>query len=46
VARDRADAVIVRAVTGTDAELFIVPAGEAPLQDDIGALLRYPVPGA
>jgi hypothetical protein len=46
LARDRADAAIVRAVTGTDAELFIVPAGEAPLRDDIGALLRYPVPGA
>jgi len=46
VARDRADAAIVRAVTGTDAELFMVPAGEPPLRDDIGALLRYPVPGA
>ena len=46
VARDRADAAIVRAVTGTDAELFMVPAGESPLRDDIGALLRYPVPGA
>jgi hypothetical protein len=40
------DRTIVRAVTGTDAELFIVPAGEARLRDDIGALLRYPVPGA
>jgi hypothetical protein len=46
VARDRADAAIVRAATGTDAELFMVPAGEPPLRDDIGALLRYPVPGA
>jgi Bacterial archaeo-eukaryotic release factor family 2 len=46
VARDRADAAIVRAATGTDAELFMVPAGESPLRDDIGALLRYPVPGA
>jgi Bacterial archaeo-eukaryotic release factor family 2 len=46
VARDRADAAIVRAVTGTDAELFMVPAGERALRDDIGALLRYPVPGA
>ena len=46
VARDRADAAIVRAVTGTDAELFMVPTGESPLRDDIGALLRYPVPGA
>ena len=46
VARDHADAAIVRAATGTDAELFMVPAGEAPLRDDIGALLRYPVPGA
>ena len=46
VARDHADAAIVRAATGTDAELFMVAAGEAPLRDDIGALLRYPVPGA
>jgi len=46
VARDHADAAIVRAATGTDAELFMMPAGEAPLRDDIGALLRYPVPGA
>ena len=46
VARDRADAAIVRAVTGTDAELFMGPAGEPPMRDDIGALLRYPVPGA
>ena len=46
VARDRADAAIVRAATGTDAELFMVPGGETPLRDDIGALLRYPVPGA
>jgi hypothetical protein len=33
-------------VTGTDAWLFMVPAGETALRDDIGALLRYPVPGA
>lgn len=46
VARDLADAAIVRAATGTDAELFMIPAGETPLRDDIGALLRYPVPGA
>ncbi len=46
VHRDRLDAALVRAVTGTDAELFMVPAGETPLRDDIGALLRYPVPGA
>ena len=46
VARDHADAAIVRAATGTDAELFMMPTGEAPLRDDIGALLRYPVPGA
>ena len=46
VARDRMDAALVRAVTGTDAWLFMVPAGETPLRDDIGALLRYPVPGA
>ena len=46
VARDHADAAIVRAATRTDAELYMVPAREAPLRDDIGALLRYPVPGA
>jgi hypothetical protein len=46
LARDLASAAIVRAATGTDAELFMIPAGETPLRDDIGALLRYPVPGA
>jgi len=46
VAQDRADAAIVRAVTGTDAWLYFVPPGESPPRDDIGALLRYPVPGA
>jgi hypothetical protein len=46
VHRDRLDAALVRAATGTDAELFMVPAGEPPLQDDIGALLRFPVPNA
>ena len=44
--RDRLDAALVRAATGTDAELFMMPAGEPPLQDDIGALLRFPVPNA
>jgi len=43
---DRVDAALVRAAAGTDARLFIVPPGEAPLRDDIGALLRFAVPGA
>lgn len=43
---DRVDAALVRAAAGTDARLFIVPPGEAPLRDGIGALLRFAVPGA
>ena len=46
VHRDRLDAALVRATAGTDAALFMVPAGEPPLRDDIGALLRFPVPNA
>jgi hypothetical protein len=51
VAQDRVDAALIRAAVGTDAELFLVPAGQAApgetaLREDIGALLRYAVPGA
>jgi release factor family 2 len=45
IVQDRADAAIVRAVTGTDAELHFIPDGERPPRHGIGALLRYPVPG-
>jgi hypothetical protein len=44
LAEDRADAAIIRAVAGTDAELFLVPPGEDPPRDGIGALLRYAAP--
>jgi Bacterial archaeo-eukaryotic release factor family 2 len=44
IARDRADAAIIRAVAGTDAELYLIPGGEQPPRHGIGALLRYPVP--
>lgn len=51
VAQDHVSAALVRAAVGTDARLFVVPpggpaAGDTPLRDDIGALLRYAVPGA
>jgi hypothetical protein len=51
VAQDHVGAALVRAAVGTDARLFVVPpggpnAGGTPLRDDIGALLRYAVPGA
>jgi release factor family 2 len=51
VAQDRIGAALVRAATGTDVRLFVVPpggpaAGDTPLRDGIGALLRYAVPGA
>jgi hypothetical protein len=51
VAQDHVGAAVVRAAVGTDARLFVVPpggpaAGDTPLRDDIGALLRYAVPGA
>jgi ribosomal protein L7Ae-like RNA K-turn-binding protein len=45
VAQDQVGAALVRAAVGTDARLFVVPPGETPLRDDIGALLRYAVPG-
>lgn len=38
---DRADAAIVRALVGTDAELVLVPPGGPDLDGGIGALLRY-----
>jgi hypothetical protein len=44
LAQDRADAAVVRAVVGTDAEMFLVPGDEPAPAQDIGALLRYPVP--
>ncbi len=44
--RDRADAALIRAAAGTDAALFLVPAGSAPPQDGIGARLRYAAPTA
>ena len=46
VHRDRLDAALVRAATGTDAELFMMPGRGTPLQDGIGALLRFPIPNA
>jgi hypothetical protein len=51
VAQDRVGAALVRAAVGTDVRLFVVPpggpdAGDTPLRDGIGALLRYAVPGA
>jgi hypothetical protein len=51
LAQDRVGAALVRAAVGTDAALFVVPPGgtspgDTALQDDIGALLRFAVPGA
>jgi hypothetical protein len=51
VAQDRVGAALVRAAAGTDAALFVVPPGgtspgDTALQEDIGALLRFAVPGA
>jgi hypothetical protein len=51
VAQDQLAAALVRAAVGTGAELFLVPPGGTPpgetaLRDDVGALLRYPAPGA
>jgi hypothetical protein len=42
--QDRIDAALVRAIVGTDAELFLVPPGEAAPREDIGALLRFAAP--
>ena len=51
LAQDRVSAALIRAAAGTDAALFVVPPGgtapgDSALQDDIGALLRFAVPGA
>jgi hypothetical protein len=51
LAQDRVGAALIRAAAGTDAALFVVPPGgtapgDSALQDDIGALLRFAVPGA
>jgi Bacterial archaeo-eukaryotic release factor family 2 len=56
VAQDQVGAALIRAAVGTDAKLFLVPPGgtaagdtaprEPALRDDIGALLRFAVPGA
>jgi hypothetical protein len=46
LAEDQVAAALIRGAVGTDAGLFLVPEGEAPLQDGIGALLRYAAPGA
>jgi hypothetical protein len=42
--QDRVDAALVRAMAGTDAELFLVPPGEEAPREDIGALLRFAAP--
>jgi Bacterial archaeo-eukaryotic release factor family 2 len=51
LAQDRVGAALIRAAAGTDAALFVAPPGgtapgDSALQDDIGALLRFAVPGA
>jgi hypothetical protein len=51
LAQDRVGAALIRAAAGTDAALFVVPPGgtapgDSALQDDIGAMLRFAVPGA
>lgn len=45
-AEDRLDAALVRAVAGTDAELHLVPEGEDPPDEGLGATLRYADPAA
>jgi hypothetical protein len=42
---DRADAALVRASAGTDAELIVVAKEELALRDGVGALLRYTYAG-
>jgi hypothetical protein len=44
--RDRADAILIRAVCGTDAELYFLPDDADPPADGIGALLRAPASAA
>jgi hypothetical protein len=38
---DRADALLVRALAGSEAGLVVVPGEEEPLLDGLGAVLRY-----
>ena len=42
--QDRLDAALVRAVAGTGAELHLVPEGEDPPDEGLGATLRYANP--
>lgn len=42
---DRGDEALMRALVGTGAELVVVPQHVVPLQDGVGALLRYSDPG-
>ncbi|GAA3368213.1 hypothetical protein GCM10020367_05650 [Streptomyces sannanensis] len=42
---ERAEEALVRALVGTGAELVVVPEQVLPLQDGVGALLRYTDPG-
>ncbi|MFI8458544.1 hypothetical protein [Kitasatospora sp. NPDC085464] len=37
-----ADAALIRAIVGTGADLIVIPHDELPLDDGLGALLRYP----
>jgi hypothetical protein len=37
----RADAALLRAIVGTDAQLVLVTPGEVALEHGIGAILRY-----
>jgi Bacterial archaeo-eukaryotic release factor family 2 len=51
VAQDTVGAALIRAAAGTDVALFLVPPdgtapGDTALREDIGALLRFAVPGA
>jgi hypothetical protein len=39
---DRADAVLIRALAGTDGELALIPPGACHAVHGLGALLRYP----
>jgi hypothetical protein len=41
---DQLDAAIVRAGAATDATAVVVPRSAARLHDDIGAILRFPIP--
>ena len=41
--RDRLDAVLIRAVAGTDASIVTLAPGQLDLPDGLGATLRYPM---